>query len=342
MPKHNSEDLKITAVEYYLDNHNQTETCDIFNCSRRSLMRWVDKYQNDNGRIQRYEDEAISYKVKKKHVKFILKQLKENNKITMNELLAKLNDKFNDIDITRQWLGRVIRDNNLTRKRLKTKHYAQTRYRIPYNVQTKLDEFYQTIDGWDIRNIISIDETSIKPDMAPSYARCKLGQRCYRKTTSQQVFKKYTLLVAISNSGVIGWKLYETGAVNGERFNQFLKDFITNRFRNKLIIMDNAAAHRTNIVKKTITDSGNQYLYAVAYRPQTNAIEEWFSQLKHYLKLDPALQFNQIKRSIERAITKIKPEHYRNYFRHAYRSDDFRDYQRQDSTLKRKVPKYKE
>jgi hypothetical protein len=89
-------------------------------------------------------------------------------------------------------------------------------------------------------------------------------------------------------------------------------------------------------------NNGNQTRYGVVYRPQTNAIEEWFSQLKHYLKLDPALQFNQIKRSIERDIIKIKPEYYRNYFRHAYRSDDYREYQRQDSTLKRKVPKYKD
>ena len=342
MPKHHSEDYKISAVEYYLDNGNQKYTCEIFNCSRRSLMRWIDKYQDDEGRILRYNNDPISYKVKKKHVKFILKKVKQNNKITMNELMAELNEKFDDINITRQWLGRIIRDNNLTRKRLKSKHYAQTRYGIPYNVQTKLDEFYQAIDQWDIRNIISIDETSIKPDMALSYARCKLGQRCYRKTTSQQVFKKYTLLVAISNNGIIGWKLYETGAVNGERFNQFIKDYITNRFRNKLIVMDNAAAHRTNIVKTTITDSGNQYLHAVAYRPQTNPIEEWFSQLKHYLKLDPALHFNQIKTNIQRAITKIKPEHYRNYFRHAYRRDEWRNYQRRDSTLKRKVPKYKD
>lgn len=103
MPKHHTEDYKITAVEYYLENGNQVATCDIFQCSPRSLMRWVDKYDHDNGRILRYNRQPISYKVKNKHIKFILKRLKEKNSITMNQLMAELNDKFNDIDISRQW-----------------------------------------------------------------------------------------------------------------------------------------------------------------------------------------------------------------------------------------------
>lgn len=46
MPKHKSEDYKLTAVNYYLtENNNQIQTCKIFKCSRRSLMRWVNKYK---------------------------------------------------------------------------------------------------------------------------------------------------------------------------------------------------------------------------------------------------------------------------------------------------------
>ena len=42
MSKHKSEDYKITAVKYYLENDtNYTKTCDIFKCSERSLKRWI-------------------------------------------------------------------------------------------------------------------------------------------------------------------------------------------------------------------------------------------------------------------------------------------------------------
>ena len=53
MAKHKSEDYKISAVQYYLTkNKNQLQTCEIFKCHPRSLMRWVDKY-NKNKNIQR-------------------------------------------------------------------------------------------------------------------------------------------------------------------------------------------------------------------------------------------------------------------------------------------------
>ena len=46
MPTHKSEDFKISAVNYYLDsNKTQEEVCNIFKCSVRSLMRWVERYE---------------------------------------------------------------------------------------------------------------------------------------------------------------------------------------------------------------------------------------------------------------------------------------------------------
>ena len=45
--RHKSEDYKLSAVEYYLvGDKSQIEVCEIFKCSPRSLMRWVEKYDN--------------------------------------------------------------------------------------------------------------------------------------------------------------------------------------------------------------------------------------------------------------------------------------------------------
>ena len=49
MPTHKSSDYKLSAVKYYLSHSkNQVQTCKIFGCSERSLMRWVDKYKSSN------------------------------------------------------------------------------------------------------------------------------------------------------------------------------------------------------------------------------------------------------------------------------------------------------
>jgi len=52
MPTHKREDYKLSVVEYYLtEDKTQEEVCKIFKCSARSLLRWVDKY-NENGEIK--------------------------------------------------------------------------------------------------------------------------------------------------------------------------------------------------------------------------------------------------------------------------------------------------
>ncbi len=60
MTKHKSQDYKLSAVKYYLKSKNASETCRIFECSSRSLMRWVNKYQNSKT-IERNDRVNIAY-----------------------------------------------------------------------------------------------------------------------------------------------------------------------------------------------------------------------------------------------------------------------------------------
>ena len=54
--------------------------------------------------------------------------------------------------------------------------------------------------------------------MVKEYCRTIKGKRCYFKTTDNKVFRKYTLLMAISTKGVVAYKFYEKGGSNKERF----------------------------------------------------------------------------------------------------------------------------
>ena len=89
MPKHHSEDYKITAVKHYVNkSKNLSKTCKIFECSRISLKRWVNRYKKDKS-IKRYSRKPVSYKITNEQVKYALTLLKQNEQITMFEL-AKL------------------------------------------------------------------------------------------------------------------------------------------------------------------------------------------------------------------------------------------------------------
>jgi transposase len=94
------------------------------------------------------------------------------------------------------------------------------------------------------------------------------------------------VLVAISMNGLVGAKIYEKGGMTKERFVDFIDLFIKDKYKNHLIILDNAGSHQNNIVKNKIIQTDNKYLFSIPYQHYTNAIENFFSQLKHYLKLN--------------------------------------------------------
>ena len=77
MSSHKSEDYKITAVKYHLENDGPyVNTCKIFKCSERSLKRWIDKYNNQHN-IARNNRPAVSYKITQEQVKDALRLLKQ-------------------------------------------------------------------------------------------------------------------------------------------------------------------------------------------------------------------------------------------------------------------------
>ena len=50
-----------------------------------------------------------------------------------------------------------------------------------------------------------------------TYLRCELGQKCVVKTIDSYLFRKFTLLIAISNSKCIRYTLYRKGGITKER-----------------------------------------------------------------------------------------------------------------------------
>jgi len=88
--------------------------------------------------------------------------------------------------------------------RLKIKGKQKTLFGKEINIKNKLRDFYKEISNYDIKNIICIDETNILSLQKRKYCYSEIGKRCIIKTHSQEVFKKYTGIFAISINGVIG------------------------------------------------------------------------------------------------------------------------------------------
>ena len=258
------------------------------------------------------------------HVNEAINFLSNYQTTSIPELYEHLEATFDDFDISVAHLHRVVRDNNLTRKRKKHGHYPKRRHGIDTNKKADLETFYKSVHQHPIERIVSIDETSLTPFIFRPYSRCTLGEKCVQTTDENKVFTKHTFIAAITNSRCVGWKAYEEGAMNSERFVQFVRTIIERyHMRDHLFLVDNAGAHKGQDIHKLMQETGNTLIYTIPYNPQTNAIENWFSQFKHYMRTSRTRSFADILEDSRKAISKIQPEHYHNYFQYAYRKNDF-------------------
>ena len=333
MNKHRSEDYKLNAVKYYLkSNKTQKEICKIFDCSERSLMRWVDRYKKSKS-IKRNNRKAVSYKVTSKLVSIAKNMLLKDKTMTMNDLLAQLNKKYPDIIISRYHLSRVIKDNNITLKLKRERHEPTTRFRKLINIKKQLEVFYENIRKHKLDGIICIDETSLSTSLKRNRCYSTKGTRCTIRTSTPDVFIKYTGIFAITEKGCLGWKLYKKGGINSERLIDFMKNVV--KRKNKLIIMDNASSHRNSQVKYEATKY-NKLLYSVPYQPYTNAIENFFSVLKSYLRKTKSSDYNSLTNNIKKIPKNIPTKTYSNIISGAYnRKTDYYSKNKTSKILKK-------
>jgi len=320
--KHKSEDYKITAVKYFIKtNKTQEEVCKIFGCSSRSLMRWIERYKKE-GSIKRHSRKSISYKITKEQVKYILDELRKNKTITLEDLHIKTKEKFKDFNISIMHLSRIIKDNHISLKLTHIRHEPILRFGKEIDINKNIKEFYKEVKKYKIEDIICIDESSINALQNRYHCYNDVGKRCVIKTQSQEVFKKYTGIFAISLNGVEGWELYEKAGINVDRLYNFLEQNITSKYKNKLIILDNASSHRHEKIKELV-NKHNNLLYSVPYQHFSNGIELYFSLLKSKLRKLEGLKYNELKENIKKVIKDISKENYKNILKGAYERQDY-------------------
>lgn len=341
MGPHKSTDYKFSAVKYYLDNDNISleNTCNIYKCSKQSLYRWVQRYLI-TGDVSNKQRKEGSYKVKRNHVQFIKNLIKEKPDIFLWQILEQLNEKYK-IKISKSHLINIIKYLNLTYKKFYENHNPITRFGKEINYKEAFKQFYDKIKKYKIEDLVCLDETSIQVGVGFSSGRILMGKRLYKDTTSNEIFKKYTLIVAINNNKTVKCELYKKGGIDTERLIEFLKELLKNT-KNKLIILDNASSHRNDTIKKFIKDSGNDYLHILPYKHFLNPIENYFNELKYYIKQKQPMDYNKIKESVEYGIKNIKKEHYENYFYNAYDKKQLKIKYKNTNRLHKKPKIYKD
>merc|ERR1711939_789288 len=149
------------------------------------------------------------------------------------------------------------------------------------------DLFLHTIAPMECKQLVFVDETGCEPrDEFRPQGWAPIG------TTPVQIAQfqrgqRLHVLPAYTCDGVIHFKVYK-GTTTAAVFERFIEELLIrcNPWPEpcSVLVMDNASFHHSDKVQRMCRAAGVKIMYLSPYSPRLNPIEEFFAELKAFLK----------------------------------------------------------
>jgi transposase len=98
---------------------------------------------------------------------------------------------------------------------------------------------------------------------------------------------RYNVLPAYTQDGILFYQVFQ-GTTDGDMFEDFVEQLLHHcrpyPQPNSVIVMDNASFHHSDRIKQMCRDAGVILIYLPPYSPDLNPIEEFFAELKAFIK----------------------------------------------------------
>jgi transposase len=99
--------------------------------------------------------------------------------------------------------------------------------------------------------------------------------------------RRYQILPAYTQDCVLVSKVFQ-GTTDGALFKDYIEQLLQHcrpfPEPNSVLIMDNASFHHSERIEQMCCDAGVVLLYLPPYSPDLNPIEEFFAELKAFIK----------------------------------------------------------
>ena len=128
-----------------------------------------------------------------------------------------------------------------------------------------------------------LDESGVNTDETRHYGRA-VGKVRVHDCTALNTPKSTTILSSVRLDGETVHTTFP-GAVNGERFLEYLRDHLAPTLKpGDIVVMDNLRTHKVEGVKEIIEAANATVLYLPPYSPDLNPIEQMWSKIKAILR----------------------------------------------------------
>lgn len=113
-------------------------------------------------------------------------------------------------------------------------------------------------------------------------------------------FARESFVAGLKNKNIVAPFCYQ-GTMDNVLFNFWLSNFLLPQIGSgNIVIMDNAAFHKSPNTSKLISEAGCALIFLPAYSPDLNPIEKFWANLKKKIKNDIAL-FESLALAIDHA-----------------------------------------
>lgn len=261
-----SDDFRNCVLQNLSDGMTWQKVCEVFSVSRGSIAKWL-KNKEERGVV--CDRPRKLYKAKKIDPLLLKAAFDKTPDATLLEIAKQFNCWPQSIYKRCLKLG-------ITRK--KTTLYVERN-------EEKRQEFLAEIERIDPANLVWLDESGIDEFLQRDYARAVRG----KQVISEVHGKKYGRISMIA--GWLSWKkeiiapYVFAGYTDSKRFNGWLKKcLLPELLPGQVVIMDNAAFHKSKLTLELIESVGCRLLFQPAYSPDLNPIEKQWATLKAKFK----------------------------------------------------------
>lgn len=149
------------------------------------------------------------------------------------------------------------------------------------------DAYFHLISEFQSYHLVFIDESGC--DKRIGFRRTGWSPLGVRPVQVSQFHRdrRYQILPAYTQDGIVLSRVFQ-GPTNASVFEDFMEQLLQHCGRwpepKSVMVMDNASFHHSEQIEKMCLDAGVKLVYLPPYSPDLNPIEEFFAEMKAFIK----------------------------------------------------------
>jgi len=149
--------------------------------------------------------------------------------------------------------------------------------------QKKREDYLNSIKELSGDKLVYIDESGLEVNVVKVRGWGKKGEEL-KGTVSGKYYQRTNIIAGYSNRQSIA-PLVFNGSCNTKLFNKWVEEFLIKELKpGQVVIMDNAAFHKSDRTRTLIESVGCKLIFLPPYSPDLNPIEKFWANMKRWIK----------------------------------------------------------